>query len=77
MAADSGNGVAAPLDVRDWLFVNTDITLHLHRAPVGEWMGVDARTVVGPVGLGTVSGLLFDERGHVGRSVQCLVVRPR
>ena len=29
---------AAPLDLREWLFVNTDLTLHLHRAPVGEWM---------------------------------------
>jgi hypothetical protein len=77
VVADSGNGVAAPLDLRDWLFVNTELTVHLHRAPVGEWMGVDAHTVVGPTGLGTVSGLLFDAQGHVGRSAQGLVVRPR
>lgn len=77
VVADSGNGVASPLDIRHWLFVNTEITLHLHRAPVGEWMGVDAHTVVGPTGLGTVSGLLFDEHGHTGRSAQGLVVRPR
>lgn len=77
VVADSGNGAAAPLDLREWLFVNTELTLHLHRAPVGEWMAVDARTVVGPTGLGTVSGLLFDERGHAGRSAQGLIVRPR
>jgi hypothetical protein len=77
VVADSGNGVAAPLDVREWLFVNTELTLHLHRAPVGEWMGVDAATAVGPAGIGTVSGVLFDERGQVGRSAQSLVVRPR
>lgn len=77
LVADSGNGVASPLDLRHWLFVNTELTLHLHRAPEGEWMGIDARTVVGPNGLGTVSGLLFDSRGHVGRSAQALVVRPR
>ncbi len=77
VVADSGNGAAAPLDLRDWLFVNTELTLHLHRAPEGEWMGVDAHTVVGPAGLGTVSGLLFDAHGHCGRSAQGLVVRPR
>lgn len=77
LVADSGNGAASPLDVRDWLFVNTELTVHLHRAPLGEWTAVDARTVLGPDGVGTVSGLLFDERGHVGRSAQCLVVRPR
>jgi hypothetical protein len=77
VVADSGNGVAAPLDVREWLFVNTDLTLHLNRAPVGEWVGVDAATTVGPSGAGSVAGLLFDERGQVGRSAQSLVVRPR
>lgn len=75
--ADSGNGVAAPLDLRSWLFVNTELTMHLHRQPRGEWMGVDAHTVLGPTGLGTVSALLYDEHGHVGRSTQALLVRPR
>jgi hypothetical protein len=77
VVADSGNGAAAPLDIRDWLFVNTELTVHLHRAPVGEWIGVNAHTVVGPTGLGTVSALLFDERGHTGRSAQGLIVRER
>jgi hypothetical protein len=77
VVADSGNGAASPLDLREWLFVNTELTLHLHRAPEGEWMGIDAQTVVGPSGLGTVSGLLFDARGHLGRSAQALVVRRR
>jgi hypothetical protein len=77
VVADSANGSASPLDLREWLFVNTELTLHLHRAPDGEWMAVDAHTVIGPTGLGTASALLFDERGHVGRSAQGLIVRPR
>jgi hypothetical protein len=77
IVADSGNGAAAPLDIREWLFVNTELTLHVHRPPVGEWMAVDAATVIGPTGLGTVSGLLHDEHGHFGRSAQSLIVRPR
>lgn len=77
VAADCANGVAAPLDVRKWLFVNTELTVHLHRAPEGEWIGVDAATVIGPDGLGTCSATLFDEHGHTGRSGQALTVRPR
>jgi Thioesterase-like superfamily len=77
LVADSGNGAAAPLDIRAWLFVNTELTVHLHRAPAGEWLAVDAATTVGPDGVGTVAGVLHDEHGPVGRSAQCLVVRPR
>ena len=77
VAADCANGVAAPLDLREWLFVNTELTVHLHRAPVGEWIGVDAGTVVGPTGAGTVAALLHDERGHTARSAQALIIRPR
>jgi hypothetical protein len=77
VVADSGNGAASPLDLREWLFVNTDLTLHLHRPPRGEWIAVDASTVVGPTGMGTVSGRLHDTAGHVGRSAQALIVRRR
>jgi hypothetical protein len=77
VAADCANGVAAPLDLREWLFVNTELTVHLHRAPVGEWIGVSASTVVGPTGSGTVSALLHDEHGHVARGAQALIVRRR
>lgn len=77
LAADSANGLAAPLDVREWLFVNTELTVHLHRDPVGESFGLDAATVVGPHGVGTVSATLFDSDGHVGRITQALTIRPR
>jgi hypothetical protein len=77
IVADCGNGAAAPLDIRHWLFANTELTIHLHRPPVGEWIAVDASTVIGPTGLGTVSGLLHDKREHTGRSAKGLIVRPR
>lgn len=70
-------GIGAHLDIRHWLFVNTELSVHVHRQPMGEWIAVSASTVVGPTGLGTVTGLLFDEAGHVGRLAQGLVVRPR
>jgi hypothetical protein len=75
--ADSTNGCASRLDLREWLFVNTDLTLHLHRAPVGEWTGLDADSVIGPEGSGTAYSVLHDEAGPVGRAAQALTVRPR
>jgi len=41
LVADSANGAAAPLEIREWLFVNTELTIHLHRPPTGSWMAVD------------------------------------
>ena len=75
--SDSANGVGARLDVERWLFLNTELTVHVHRAPVGEWVGVDAHTVIGASGLGTVSANLYDLDGHTGRATQQLTVRPR
>lgn len=77
VAADCANGIGAPLDLREWLFVNTDLTVHLHRPPTGDWIGVSATTVIGPTGAGTVSALLHDEDGQTGRSAQALIVRRR
>ncbi|WP_433798596.1 thioesterase family protein [Actinomycetospora sp. CA-084318] len=75
--ADSTNGVASRLDLRHWLFVNTDLTLHLHRVPTGEWTGLDADSVIGPEGTGTAYSVLHDEHGPLGRAAQALTVRPR
>lgn len=74
---DSANGVGAPLDVRDFTFLNTDLTVHLHRAPVGPWTGIAAETSIGPDGVGTCSAVLHDSHGAFGRSAQILMVRPR
>lgn len=77
LVADNANGIGAALDIRHWLFVNTELTLHLHRVPAGEWIAVSANAVVGPGGLGTSTAVLFDADGHVGRAAQQLIVRPR
>ena len=44
-AADSGNGVSATLDLARYLFINVDLSVHLHRLPAGEWVCLDAITV--------------------------------
>lgn len=75
VVADVGNGVSAVLDWREYLFINTELTVHLLRPPEGEWVGVDAVTHVDGVGLAET--VLWDERGRLGRGAQTLLVRKR
>jgi hypothetical protein len=76
-AADFGNGISRVLDWDEWLFVNTDLTVHLQRDPVGEWVALDARTALEPDGSGLAVSDLHDERGPVGVAVQSLFVDRR
>ncbi|MBH0778173.1 thioesterase family protein [Nocardia bovistercoris] len=76
-AADSGNGVSAVLDWDSHLFINTDLTVTLHRQPVGEWVCLDAVTYPQPHGIGMAETALFDERGPLGRGTQTLLVARR
>jgi hypothetical protein len=75
LAADGGNGVSAPLDWSRFIFINTDLTLHLLRPPMGEWVCLDSVTHVD--GLGMTDTALWDERGRIGRAAQTLLVRAR
>ena len=44
VVADSGNGASNVLDWARYLFINTELTVHFLREPVGEWVLLDART---------------------------------
>lgn len=75
--ADFGNGISAELRFDKYLFINADLTIHLWRRPYGEWIGLDAKTVLMDGGIGTAESVLHDETGPVGRALQTLVVQPR
>ena len=75
VAADGGNGVSAPLDWSGFIFINTDLTVHLLRPPEGAWVCLDAVTHVD--GIGMTDTALWDERGRIGRAAQTLLVRAR
>lgn len=77
VAADSGNGVSATLDLRRHLFINTDLVVALHRMPAGEWVCLDAVTRPEPTGIGISDTALFDETGSIGRATQALLVAER
>ncbi len=76
-AADFGNGVSRVLDFERFLFVNTDLTVHVHREPAGEWVLLDAVTRVGPTGGGLAWSVLHDRQGPLGLAAQTLFVDAR
>ena len=77
VAADSGNGVSASLDFRQYMFVNCDLTINWLRRPVGEWICLEARSLFGGNGGGLAESVLYDESGLIGRATQSLAVRKR
>lgn len=73
---DTANGIAIRESPRDWLYPNVDLTLHLHRTPVGGWLGLQTSVAWGPSGLGLTSSVASDAQGPVGTVEQALTVRP-
>ena len=76
-AADFGNGISGLADFGALLFVNPDLTIALHRQPVGEWICLDAISRYEPNGIGGADTALFDELGPIGRSYQTLLISAR
>lgn len=77
VAADSGNGVSGELDISRWLFINPELTVHLHREPAGEWICLDAQTAITPGGAGVATSCLSDLDGPIGVAAQSLLIMPR
>lgn len=75
--ADSGSGISSELDQRRWHFINPELTVHLHRVPMGEWIGLDAVTTISDGGVGLATSVLSDVEGPVGVGAQSLLVAPR
>lgn len=76
LVADSGSGVSQGVDYRRWLAINVEVTIVAHRDPAGEWIHLDASTVVGPDGTGRADTVLGDLEGEFGRALQTMVVAP-
>ncbi len=76
-AADFGNGIAAVLPFDEYVFINADLAITLNRRPEGEWIGLDARTLLHPGGIAWAQSVMHDERGPFGLATQALVVQPR
>src|SRR4051794_19376786 len=75
--ADSGNGISAVMSWDDWLFINPELTVHVVRPPVGEWVVLDAATTIAPGGAGLPPRRLFDGAGPGGDRAPALLRAPR
>jgi hypothetical protein len=74
---DSASGISAELDPADWVFMNTELTVHVLRPPVGEWVCVDAETTLSGGAVGLATSAVYDEQGLVARTSQALLTLPR
>ena len=72
---DSASGAGAALAKDEWQFMNTELTAHVVREPVGEWICLQAQTPVAGGAAGLAKAEVFDERGFVAHSAQSLLVR--
>lgn len=73
---DSASGVSSALEITHWRFLNTELTVHVLRPPVGEWLCLDATTTLSSGSVGIATSHVYDERGLVARSAQALLVAP-
>lgn len=74
---DSASGVSAELDPRDWGFQNTELTVHVLREPVGDWVCLEAETTLGRGSVGVATSTVLDREGVVARTAQALLVTRR
>jgi hypothetical protein len=74
---DCANGVGAVLDPNQFVFMNTDTVVHLHRLPAGNDFALRSRASVGPDGVGVTTAEVFDRAGFIGTSAQTLLIQRR
>ncbi len=58
-------------------YVNTDITLYLHRLPIAEWVGFEVVAHHSSEGIAVGECALYDAKGAFGRSSICGVAQRR
>lgn len=73
-AADVASGVSSIYSAESGVgLINADLAISLHRPLVGEWVGINAVTEVGPDGIGLCTNRLFDIHGTIGSASQSLI----
>lgn len=75
--SDFGNGLSHISAAEGMGFINTDITLYLHRQAVGEWICLEANSGAHTYGIGMIETVIHDERRPIGRAVQALLANRR
>ncbi|HLI58498.1 MAG TPA: thioesterase family protein [Solirubrobacteraceae bacterium] len=73
-AGDFGNGIAPAVPWEGHTFINPDLTVHVERDPVDEWVALQSHTRVVRGSVALAESVLWDRRGRIGRAVQTLLV---
>jgi hypothetical protein len=76
-AADFSSGVAQIVDMREWTFINPEISLYFFRAPADEWILIRSRTRVGANGAGLTTATLSDRQGPFAEVMQAMTFERR
>lgn len=77
VAADLANGNAQALDPKEWVYINPDNTLYLHRLPEGEWIGMRSVVHQHPTGIGVTETAVYDRAHHIGHISQAELIDRR
>jgi Thioesterase-like superfamily len=76
-AADFGNGISSEVDWSSHIFINPDLTVYLHRSPIGDWIALESTTFLQRNGVGLAQSRLYDRNGPVGTSLQAVLLERR
>lgn len=77
LLSDASSGISGPHSVSDVAPINCDLTLTMHRDPIGEWLHLDSVTSIVKWGGGTTVTALADQSGALGGALQTLHVAAR
>jgi len=75
--ADFPNGFGNAVPFEQYVYINPDLTVSLHRLPAGEWVLLDAHMYARSTGHGSSVGVLVDELGPIGTASQSLLITAR
>ena len=74
---DFASGTGNPIDFTRFTSINPDLSLHVLRAPRGEWIALSGHSGIEADGIGLSSATLFDGEGVVARALVSLLVERR
>ncbi|MBW2268328.1 MAG: thioesterase family protein [Deltaproteobacteria bacterium] len=75
--SDFASGAGNALDLRRFVSINPDLTLHIEREPRSDWIGIEGSTEVRADGTGQSLGSVYDLHGRIARAQASLYVAAR
>ena len=76
LISDFGNGIGSATRHDEWSFANLDISVNFLRMPHGEWLLIDAQTVMAGNGHGLAQSTFADADGIYAYGRQTIFVGP-